>query len=263
MLDHIRSKQEADELIDLFKEKIKHLDTKKNTFELKDGKSALKQFATEYTIEGKVGYDAKSFLREAKPLVVDLLEKKLMIKVKMGLQSMMEKIDIKTGETKFARPAFWSEIEVNLEATDRDELYENMADLIKEKKTRFERAEETGWKFHSIIKLEIHTVKYNPLRGDSWIDLPDELKTKRAINMKNTDNQCFKWAVTRALNPTGKHDERIDEKLREKAEELNWNEIDFPVSWEGIKKFERLNKSISVNVYGWSLKKYIKPLRIN
>ena len=53
VLDHIRSTQEADELIDLFKEKIKNRDTKKNTFELKEGKSALKQFATQYGIDGK------------------------------------------------------------------------------------------------------------------------------------------------------------------------------------------------------------------
>ena len=41
---------------------------------------------------------------------------------------MMEKIDIKTGETKFARPAFWSDVELNLEETDRHELYEKMTD---------------------------------------------------------------------------------------------------------------------------------------
>ena len=71
-------KQEADELIDLFKEKIKHLDTKKkNTFELKEGKSALKQFATQYGIglEGKAGYDAESFLREDKSHFVDKLKR--------------------------------------------------------------------------------------------------------------------------------------------------------------------------------------------
>ena len=62
--------------------------------------------------------------------------------------------------------------------------------------------------------------------------------------MKNTDNLCFKWSVARALNPVEKNAERIDTNLREKAEELNWNKIDFPVSWEGIKKFERLNKTI-------------------
>ena len=82
--------------------------------------------------------------------------------------------------------------------------------------------------------------------------------------MKNTDNQCFKWAVTRALNSTGIHDEQIDTNLRKKAEELNCSGIDFPVSWWGIKKFERQNKTISVNVYGWAKKKkYIKPLRIS
>ena len=71
--------------------------------------------------------------------------------------------------------------------------------MIKEKKTKFERAEGTGWKFLSIIKLEIHTVKYNPLKGSSRIDLPDELRTKHVIiSMQNRDNQCFKWAVTRA-----------------------------------------------------------------
>jgi len=128
-----------------------------------------------------------------------------------------------------------------------------------------ERVEGTGWKFRSIIKLEIHTVKYNPLKGGSWIDLPEVFKNKQACtNMKNTDNQCFKWAVTRALNSTGTHDERIDTNLRKKAKELNWNGIDFPVSWQGIKKFELLNKTISVNVYGWAKKKkYIKPQRIS
>ena len=100
-------------------------------------------------------------------------------------------------------------------------------------------------------------MKYNPLKGGSWINLPDELKNKQAcrpINMKNTDNQCFKWAVTRALNYVERNAARIDTNLREKAKELNWNGIDFPVSWHGIKKFERQNKTISVNVYGWAKK---------
>jgi len=69
--------------------------------------------------------------------------------------------------------------------------------------------------------------------------------------MKNTDNQCFKWAVARALIPVEKNAGHIDTNLREKAKELNWNGIDSPVSWQGIKKFEQLNKTISVNVYGW------------
>ena len=30
-----------------------------------------------------------------------------------------------------------------------------------------------------------------------------------------SDNECFKWAVTRALNPIGNHAGRITERLRE------------------------------------------------
>ena len=40
------------------------------------------------------------------------------------------------------------------------------------------------------------------LGGSSYIPLPDFLAAKKAIvNLKNEDNECFKWAITRALNP--------------------------------------------------------------
>ena len=44
---------------------------------------------------------------------------------------------------------------------------------------------------------------------------------------------------------------RIDKKLQEQAEELNWNGINFPASWKDIDKFEKNNPTISVNVYGY------------
>ena len=56
---------------------------------------------------------------------------------------------------------------------------------------------------------------YKPLRGISYIPLPKELANKKAIiNLKNNDNLCFKWAVTRALNPLDKNAERIDKNLQ-------------------------------------------------
>ena len=42
------------------------------------------------------------------------------------------------------------------------------------------------------------------------------------INIKNEDDECFKWAITRALNLVEKISERIDKKHREKSEVLNW-----------------------------------------
>ena len=90
--------------------------------------------------------------------------------------------------------------------------------------------------------------------------MPKELAAKKAIiNMKNNDDQCFKWAVTRALNPIDDphgHPERITKQLKESAEELNWSNIVFPV--EANKKidiFEKKN-NLSINVHAYDGKIY-------
>ena len=74
---------------------------------------------------------------------------------------------------------------------------------------------------------------------------------KAIINLKNEDDERFKWVITRALNPVGKNSERIDKKLREKLEVLNCDGLKFPVNLNDINKFENHNSSISVNVFGY------------
>ena len=79
------------------------------------------------------------------------------------------------------------------------------------------------------MKLEINSFRYVPLRGRSYIPLPKELAVKKAIiNMKNPDDQCFKWAVTRALNPVNRNAERIDKKSAKtsrKTTQMGWNRV--------------------------------------
>jgi len=79
------------------------------------------------------------------------------------------------------------------------------------------------------------------LKGKDYIDLIKILKSKKAIiNMKNEDDQCFKWCVTRALNPVNKNPQRITPDLRKQAEKLNWNNINFPASFKDIRTFEKI-----------------------
>ena len=81
--------------------------------------------------------------------------------------------------------------------------------------------------------------------------LPKYLRSKNAIiNIQNKDEFCFKWAVARALNLEEKNNVRVNPFLREKAEELDWSGIAFPVSLGGedIVTFERNNK-IGVAIY--------------
>ena len=71
------------------------------------------------------------------------------------------------------------------------------------------------------MNLDLDIVKYEPLGGSSYISLSGFLAAKKAIiNLKNEDHYCFKWVITRALNPVVKNSERIDKKLREKSEVL-------------------------------------------
>ena len=127
----------------------------------------------------------------------------------------------------------------------------------------------------NVIKLELHTVSYKPLRGETWVPLSKELADKKAIiNMKNENNKCFLWSVLRALNPTKSHPERVDKELKVKENTLNMEGIEYPVSlkdMEGIEypvslkdidKFEKQNPSISITVYGYE-GKLVYPLRIS
>ena len=94
---------------------------------------------------------------------------------------------------------------------------------------------------------------------------------KANINLKNEDNECFKWAVTRALNAVNKNAEQITIELREQAKTLNWEGINFPTPLKDITTFEKQNRGISVNVFGYQtfekeikvFEGYVDPLRIS
>ena len=159
---------------------------------------------------------------------------------------------------------FHSDIHINLDGTDEDDIYIEMTERILEKMATFQSMG-GGWRLHSIINLKLHTVEYNPLRAETWIPLPKELANKKAIiNMQNKDNKCFLWCVLRALNPREKDPQRIDKKLKEKEKEntLNMDGIEYPVSLKDINKFENQNPTISIiTVYGYNGKDKVYPLR--
>ena len=97
----------------------------------------------------------------------------------------------------------------------------------------------SNWRFRSVLSLHLHTVKYVPLGGFSYIPLQCFLAAKKAIiNLKNEDDECFKWAITRALKQVEEHSERIDKILRETSKVFNWEGLKCPVNFNDINKFE-------------------------
>ena len=110
----------------------------------------------------------------------------------------------------------------------------------------------SAWTIKSVDGHFINVVKYRPLRGSSYIPLPKELRhpAKGIINMKNNDNECFRWCHIRRLLPQNKHPERIKKCDKKYVEKLDYSGIEFPVSVKQYNKIEKQN-NIRVNVYGY------------
>ena len=246
------------------KKKIDDIYKRKRIFEVIESDSALRNFANVYTIDGKDGFDPQSFMDGARENMIGLLRNKRNTKVKLILKCYM----ISERDNLIKDFPFHSEIEINVEGTNENEIYTTMTDTILERIANLINGSSgggSGWIFYKIIKLELHTASYRPLRGNTWIPLPKELADKKdIINMKNKDNKCFMWSVLRALNLTNNHPERIDKELMEKENTLNMKGIEYPVNLKGdIDRFEMQNPEISITVLGFNKKDKIHTLRVS
>ena len=104
--------------------------------------------------------------------------------------------------------------------------------------------------FESVELLDYHLHKISLKRGKPYIKSPEWLINKRAtINPKNKDNKCFQYSITVALNHQNieNHPERIS-NIKPFIDQYNWEDIDFSAGIKDWKKFERNNKTITLNI---------------
>ena len=92
---------------------------------------------------------------------------------------------------------------------------------------------------------------YSPLIGSTYTELPNGLKNPRKglINIKNNDNKYFVWCHIRHLNFVKIHPERITKDDKNMINDLDYEEIKFPVSKKDYCRIERQNISIDVFCY--------------
>ena len=241
----------------------KVIEEEKILFTPVEEKSALNKNVVDYVIKGDPLYGPSEFLHIAKPHVINIMASNRNIKTKLYLNCLMSRSDpLGTIVKKFKFRSIGYKIIT--EATDPHEVYNEMVDEIEEEVQKVEHAEGSGWVFVEVENLTLHTDIWDPLKASSYIDLPSELKNKKAIiNMKNGDNKCFLWCVLRALNPTNNPPERIDNDLKSKEDTLNMEGISYPVSLKDINRFEKQNPDISISVLGYGGKDKVYPLQIS
>ena len=116
-------------------------------------------------------------------------------------------------------------------------------------------SEGSGWTIQSVDNHYLNIVQYQPMKGSSYIELPQELRHHRKglINMKNDDNECFRWCHIRYLNPQDKNPQRIKKSDKEFIKKLDYSGIEFPVATKQYNKIEKQNE-ININVFGYENK---------
>ena len=113
-------------------------------------------------------------------------------------------------------------------------------------------SEGSGWVIDRIDGHYINVTIYKPLNGSSYIELPIELQipAKGLINIKNKDDECFRWCHIRHLNPQKTNPQRIKRVDKLFIEGLDYTNIEFPVSQRQYNKIEKQN-DIKINVFGY------------
>ena len=113
----------------------------------------------------------------------------------------------------------------------------------------------SGWTVESVDDHFLNIVEYTPLNGSSYIKLPSELNNpkKGLINLKNNDNEYFRWCHIRCLNPQNKEPQRIKKSDKEYINKLDYSGIEFPVTTKQYNKIEKQNE-ININVFGYENK---------
>ena len=223
---------------------------------IKQTDKALKGFTKSFEISIKNNKDPLAEMQNTRKVIeysiISLLNEMKGLKYVETLKVTFNKIS--DGEI-VEKPAYFNSIPQTIinqmEITDSLQMSkQNILNLISQW-----ISEGSGWTVQSVDSHYLNIVKYKPMNGSSYIQLPPELRNsaKGLINMKNEDNECFRWCHIRHLNPQEKYPQRIKKVDKPYIEKLDYSNIDFPVSVKHYNKIEKQN-SINISVFGYENK---------
>ena len=226
---------------------------------IKELNRALKGHAKSYGIEHQDNFIPLNHFTKTKALVEshleDLLKTMKGFKFIETLEVTFEKqtINSKTGErVSIYKTAFFNgkaktitkanNIEPELRMS-REEILNTIDKWV---------SEGSEWVIDRIDSHHINVATCKPLNGSSYIELPIKLQNpaKGLINIKNKDDECFRWCHIRHLNPQKANPQRIKRVDKQFIEGLDYTNIEFPVSQRQYNKIEKQN-DIRINVFGY------------
>lgn len=198
--------------------------------------------------------DLEYFLQDCRKLMTVRLknilrrERSLKVNVVLCCKFTISKIDRIVEEKKF----FNTKNAIVLQSTNINEWFDkNVKEKLLTKCEEFQE-KDSGWSLVEIVNLAVNINRYIPLRGGLFThaELPKYIRDKKAVvNIRSNDPYCFLWAVTAALFPATNNSTETS-SYPHFSTVLRYDDIEFPISFNGISKFEKLN-NVSINVYGF------------
>ena len=224
---------------------------------IQETNKALKGFTKSYEINIKNNKDPLMQLQNTRKAVAINIEK--ILKSMKGLkfvETLRVTFEKQTGrEEKIMKTAYFNSQPQTITNDTQIELALSLSKQVILNKIAVWISEGSGWTVQSVDNHYLNVVKYEPMKGSSYIKLPTELRNsaKGLINMKNEDNECFRWCHIRHLNPQDKYPQRIKKSDKAFIENLNYSGIEFPVTTKQYNKIEKQNE-ININVFGYESK---------
>ena len=249
------------EAINKFKENLKFIQEAK----ISQKKNAIKNNALSFEATIVNNYDPLIQLTNTRGILKEKLkalieEKRKGLKFQITHKILMRK---EREDGTIYREHYFSSSTMTV--TNKDEIPEKI-ELAEEeilKRIAVWISEGSRWVIKEILNHYINVVSYIPLRGNSYISLPQELRNskKGLINLKNDDNKCFLWCHIRHKNPVKIHPERVKMSDKEFVQKLDYSGITFPMQIKDVGKIEKQD-SINISIFGYEDGK-IYPIRVS
>lgn len=242
--------------------------------------SAFKCRISTYELKNKEHFRLEDFFRDAFALfeleTQKLLKKNSILKLNACLEAKFIKPSkMSTDESEDSWDVIIMYIQTPNKIIDRSKnilkfYTRNITKKITTQISEMEGENGSGWSLHEIMGLVVNNNKHQVFNGATHLPLPAFIQSKKAvINVKNEDNQCFKWAVLSALHSV-RNAYRVS-SYKAFENELNFKNMTFPVTLDQIDVFEKQNETISIHVYAIEddydqntkkKKKIVVPIRI-
>ena len=199
-----------------------------------------------YRIDGIEGMDVEMYFTRTRKFLIDLLNKETTNRAVRSQATIW--IRFTRDGVEMVNLAFNSRMMTVYNLNDKNEIVtvmiEHMAQQVENPAPR-----NSKFVFDRVLYMDMDFHRLNLTRGSSYIPLPDWLTKKKAIiNPRNSDMECFKWAVIAAMKwEEIDRDHQQISKLRRYENDFDWDGIEFPVSFRDIKRFESRNE-IAINI---------------